>query len=164
VSSDSTWGPDMYYVNYAANDEGNFTGNATELDSTDLTNPANYPTLDFVNVWKMGDKYPVLKGFNFTSSIQKGNKHFPYKFALEQNYPNPFNPKTVISFSIPRAENIKLEVFNLVGQRVRVLVDDHLNAGTYALHFIAKDLPSGIYYYRLTAGEFQQVKKMVLVK
>ena len=81
-----------------------------------------------------------------------------------QNYPNPLNPSTLISYSIPRASNLKLIVLNILGQTVKVLENEFKSAGNYSVNFNAADLPSGIYFYRLEAGQFSQVKKMILVK
>jgi len=88
----------------------------------------------------------------------------PNIFSLEQNFPNPFNPNTVISYSLPSASNVKLVVYNTLGQNVKVLENGYKNAGGYSVHFDASDLPSGIYFYRLEAGQFTQVKKMMLLK
>jgi photosystem II stability/assembly factor-like uncharacterized protein len=88
----------------------------------------------------------------------------PNVFSLEQNFPNPFNPNTVISYSIPSSSNVKLKVYNELGQTVKILEHGYKNAGNYSVNFNAHDLPSGIYFYRLEAGEFMQVRKMMLVK
>jgi hypothetical protein len=94
----------------------------------------------------------------------------PEAFALANNYPNPFNPATTIKYALPEASNVKLEVFNVVGQVVRTLVADHQNAGRYVVQWDATNenghsLSSGIYFYRLQAGgEFLEVKKMLLLK
>jgi hypothetical protein len=85
-------------------------------------------------------------------------------FDLFQNYPNPFNPNTTISYSIPVASNIKLVLYNALGQTVKVLVNGYKQAGNYSVNFNASDLPSGIYFYRLEEGQFSQVKKMILIK
>jgi Secretion system C-terminal sorting domain len=85
-------------------------------------------------------------------------------FRLQQNYPNPFNPNTLISYSIPSASNIKLIVYNTLGQKVKDLENGFKNAGNYSVNFNASDLPSGIYFYKLEAGQFSQVKKMILLK
>jgi hypothetical protein len=85
-------------------------------------------------------------------------------FALSQNYPNPFNPSTVISYSIPSATNVKLIVFNTLGQTVKVLENGYKNAGNYSITFNVDILPSGIYFYKIEAGQFSQVKKMMLIK
>jgi ligand-binding sensor domain-containing protein len=88
----------------------------------------------------------------------------PEGFALEQNFPNPFNPSTTIQFSIPRAEYVTLKIYDLVGREVATLVSDHLNAGTYESTWNAKNTASGVYFYRLEAGQFSAMKKLLLVK
>jgi len=88
----------------------------------------------------------------------------PTQFELKQNYPNPFNPKTTITFSIPSSEFVKLSVFNTLGQRVATLVNQRLNAGQYSLLFDASNLNSGIYYYRIEAGNFSSTKRLVLIR
>lgn len=88
----------------------------------------------------------------------------PTSFALEQNYPNPFNPITEISFSLPEASEAKLEIFNIMGQRVTTLVDESLPAGHHSATWDATDNASGIYFYRLTAGDAGTTRKMVLLK
>jgi photosystem II stability/assembly factor-like uncharacterized protein len=92
------------------------------------------------------------------------NKYLPSQFSLSNNYPNPFNPSTVISYSIPSASNLKLTIYNTLGQTVRVLENGYKNAGNYSITFSASELPSGIYFYRLEAGQFSQIKKMILLK
>ncbi len=86
------------------------------------------------------------------------------EFALAQNYPNPFNPTTQINFSVAKAGNYELAVYNLLGQKVAVLVNGNLNAGSYEVTFDARDLASGIYIYRLQGEGVNFVKKMMLMK
>jgi len=88
----------------------------------------------------------------------------PKEYVLSQNYPNPFNPNTVISYSLPSASNIILIVYNTIGQTVKVLQNGFRNAGNYSVTFNASGLPSGIYFYKLEAGQFSKVKKMILIK
>ncbi len=88
----------------------------------------------------------------------------PSEFALGQNYPNPFNPSTNISFDLPRSGQIKLEVFNLLGQAVRTLAEGRLSAGTHQMTFNSDNLPSGIYFYRLTHEGGSVTRKMILLK
>lgn len=87
-----------------------------------------------------------------------------YDYALEQNYPNPFNPITTIKFSIPKQSKVKLNIFNLLGEEVKTLVNEDKLPGHYAVELEASNLPSGIYFYRLQAGNYVNVKKMILLK
>ncbi len=88
----------------------------------------------------------------------------PQGFLLEQNFPNPFNPETTIRFQIPRSQRVLLRVYNVLGQEVQTLVDRKLAPGRYQIKFDGKDLPSGVYYLRLHAGNFRQTRKMLLLK
>ena len=88
----------------------------------------------------------------------------PYKYELSQNYPNPFNPTTKIKYDLPKSVKVKIEVFNLLGQKIETLINKPMPAGSHKVEFTAKDLPSGVYLYRIEAGEFQQVKKMILLR
>ena len=97
------------------------------------------------------------------------NGALPSVFALSQNMPNPFNPTTEISFSVPQATEVKLEVLNILGQSVRTLVDEFKAAGSYSVTWDSRDnnyrgVASGIYLYRITAGEFTDTRKMILMK
>jgi Secretion system C-terminal sorting domain len=88
----------------------------------------------------------------------------PAEFSLKQNYPNPFNPTTSIRYSIPRAEHVTLKIYDVLGKEAASLVDENKEAGSYNITFNASGLASGIYYYRITAGEFTEVKKLMLLK
>jgi len=85
-------------------------------------------------------------------------------FSLHQNYPNPFNPSTNLSFVIGHSSFVSLKVFDVLGKEVATLVDEFRNAGAYEINFDASDLPSGIYFYRMTAGNFTETKKMILTR
>ena len=88
----------------------------------------------------------------------------PAKFTLEQNYPNPFNPATVIKYSIPQDQQVKLNVYNLLGQNVVTLVNGMQKAGQHEVNFNASNLASGVYFYKLEAGTRSSIKKMLLMK
>ena len=85
-------------------------------------------------------------------------------FELSQNYPNPFNPSTNIEFTIPVSSNVQLTVFNLLGQKVATLIDGRMNSGKHIARFDARSLASGVYFYRLQAGDFTLQRKMTLIK
>lgn len=94
----------------------------------------------------------------------------PGQFGLDQNYPNPFNPSTKISFSLPKESDVTLEVFNILGMKVRTLIaGSRMNASNYSVEWDGKDnagltVPSGVYLYRIHAGQFDATKKMVMMK
>ncbi len=88
----------------------------------------------------------------------------PDQFKLYQNYPNPFNPGTTFEFYIPQRNFVSLKVFDVIGNEIAVLVNEEKSAGKHTINFDASDLSSGVYFYRLTAGNFIQTKKMLLLK
>jgi len=93
----------------------------------------------------------------------------PTTFNLTQNYPNPFNPVTNFKFTLPKASHVKIEIFNILGQKVKTLVDQDMKAGSFVVDWDGKDqreveVSSGIYFYRMIAGDFSSVKRMVLLK
>jgi fibronectin type 3 domain-containing protein len=88
----------------------------------------------------------------------------PTEYALKQNYPNPFNPTTMIKFAIPEASQVKLAIYDVTGREVGLLVNEQMAAGTYSVDWNAVNLSTGIYFYRIEAGSFVNVKKMILIK
>jgi len=97
------------------------------------------------------------------------SSQIPEKFDLAQNYPNPFNPLTKISFDLPNATKVTLTIYSLLGQKVKTLVDRNLEAGRHEITWNGKneeenEAGSGIYFYYLKAGDFAQIKRMVLLK
>ena len=92
------------------------------------------------------------------------NDQTPFSYELEQNYPNPFNPVTNIKFTLAKASNVQLNVYNILGQKVTTLINKSMRAGHYNYQFDASKLASGVYIYRLEAGDVRMSKKMVLLK
>ena len=109
-----------------------------------------------------------------TSVEGRDDKSIPKEFILSQNYPNPFNPSTSIEFSVPVNSNVRLTIYNLLGQEVSTLVSEELNAGNYSVIWNGTDkngfqVSSGVYLYKMKAsgtngGEFQEIRKMILLK
>ncbi|MBU0559416.1 MAG: S8 family serine peptidase [Bacteroidetes bacterium] len=118
------------------------------------------PSLDELreSVYQSRIKYRELP-----TDIDK-NVEQPYSFGLEQNYPNPFNPRTVIKFQVPSSKFVMLKVYDLLGKEVQTLVNEQKPAGSYDIEFNADNLSTGVYFYTLTAGNFTETKKMVLLR
>jgi mannan endo-1,4-beta-mannosidase len=119
-----------------------------------LYNAPNVITLDQMPGW--------TNGVNVIS--QNRDSKLPAASALLQNYPNPFNPKTGIRFQVPGVSDVKLAVYDVLGREVTVLVNERKAPGNYEVEFDGRRLASGVYIYRLTAGTFTQVRKMVLLR
>ncbi len=108
---------------------------------------------------------------NPLTSVEESDENLPLNYSLKQNYPNPFNPNTTINFDVKSAGHVTLEIFNSLGQRVRILTDKELSSGSYKVNFDGSNLSSGIYLYRIIISEnessnikFEKTKKMVLLK
>lgn len=97
-------------------------------------------------------------------SVVDEDNSLPKVYSLKQNYPNPFNPSTIISFDLPKASFVTLKVYDILGREISILLNEYKGAGKHNAVFNASDLPSGIYIYRLEAGEFVKSSKMMLVK
>jgi hypothetical protein len=96
--------------------------------------------------------------------LAKNDENIPSEFALKQNYPNPFNPSTVINYELPTTNFVELSIYNLLGQKVATLVSQEQRTGYHKVKWDASGFASGVYYYQLKAGEFQDVKKMILIR
>ncbi len=103
-------------------------------------------------------------GFGVTGVDEQIVESVPSKYRLDQNYPNPFNPSTVINFSLPKTGNVKLVVYNSLGEKVKTLVNQEMKAGQHTVNFNGSGLTSGIYYYRLSTNNSISTKKMILMK
>jgi len=110
-----------------------------------------------------------LKQMDFNGTFSFSNEiavdvDAPAEYSLEQNYPNPFNPSTNINFSLAEPGVVKLTVYNLLGQKVKLILDEFREAGAHSITFDASELPSGAYFYTIEASNFKQTKKMLLAK
>ena len=98
------------------------------------------------------------------TGIDDNDNGLPLTYNLFQNYPNPFNPNTEIKLRLPKQSEVSLEIYNILGQRVAVLIEGFLSAGVHNFTWNASKAASGVYYYKLSAGEFTDIKKMLLLK
>jgi len=98
------------------------------------------------------------------TSVEYGSELTPDQFELKQNYPNPFNPSTQIVFNLTKQGMVKLAVYDVLGREVATLLNRNMEAGSHAVSFIAEELPSGVYFYKLSSGDASQIRKMVLMK
>jgi beta-glucanase (GH16 family) len=148
-STDEFHAPFFILLNFAVG--GSWPGNP---NSTTPFPDTMY--VDYVRVYQLSN-----------TLVSDRSEHIPDRFALLQNYPNPFNPATNIEYQVPNTgmQNIvSLRVYDLLGREVATLVDEQKPAGTYSQQWNAVNLPSGVYFYRISAGEFHQTKMMILQK
>lgn len=111
------------------------------------------------------NKLAVLYNLAGPTSVEDDqNNILPQKYVLEQNYPNPFNPTTTLEFSLPKSGLVQLSVFNILGEEVKLLLNEERTAGNHSIQFNANNLTSGIYFYRIQSGSFIETKKMILLK
>lgn len=157
----------IFIANY--NDiEESFDGGQTWKDVSD-----GYGASDIYSL-AINDQYMFAASFaggvwkrplsEIITSVKNTTENTPENFSLGQNYPNPFNPSTRISYSIPAAGNVQLTVFNSLGQKVAELVDKFQQAGKHNIEFNPTNLSSGIYFYRLKAGNYAKTRKMIFLK
>lgn len=134
-----------------------FSGAQVKLTAAQLSSVS--VTLEYYSarVFSLGDSVAVsLKDYDIHETVKE--------YGLQQNYPNPFNPTTTIKFAIPEKSNVRLEVYNILGQKVETLVDRELSQGYHEVDFNASRLASGVYFYTIQAGDYVNVKKMMLIK
>jgi predicted lipoprotein with Yx(FWY)xxD motif len=165
---------DIYAQRIASNAALNWaaTGYAICTIANDQLNPSivsngNQGAIVVWQDYRSGNNFDIYEvGFNTTGIIAISNNGTlnPREFGLSQNYPNPFNPVTVINYQLPSAGNVKIGIYDALGQNVSVLVNQYQNAGDYNVTWNAGAYPSGVYFYRMESGSFVSNMKMVLVK
>ena len=156
---------------------------SNEVISIDAENPGNgasffHPVFQFrfrnlgtsssverFDLWLVDD---VFLGSEFVS-VEDTNPDLPSNYALDENYPNPFNPTTKIAYQLPRQGNVRIEIYNMLGQKVRMLLSEHKEPGVYHAIWDGRNdsgaqVSSGIYLYRMVAGDYVKVRKMILMK
>jgi hypothetical protein len=122
--------------------------------------------IDSYNGTAVGDAGTILRtttgGYTFVEEERIDN--IPSDFYLSYNFPNPFNPSTKIRFSVPHTSIVVIEVFDILGNEIETLVNEEKQTGTYEITWYAEQVPSGVYFYRLQAGEFIETKKMLFLR
>jgi len=136
-------------------------GDATQIDSLVIHWPSGI--IQNVKGLNLNQNNEIVEDTN-TVSVDEDSVQSPMGFHLYQNYPNPFNPSTTISWQSPISSRQVLKVFDVLGNQIITLVDEEKEAGTYEINFDSAGLPSGIYFYSLSAGYYQQTKKMILLR
>ncbi len=138
----------------------------------------HYATLFFITEPKFDTlKLEISNGYNYwerswyikedtasATGVKQIPNAIPTEYKLEQNFPNPFNPETRINFALPKESNVNIKIFNTLGKEVAEILNERKSAGIYSAAFNAKNLPSGIYFYRLNAGSYSSTKKMIVLK
>lgn len=137
---------------------------ATKKDQLDLTTVTFRQGSSSLAAALIIDGIRVTKSWLSVTDVRDESAGIPSKFELNQNYPNPFNPSTVINYQLPEAGNVTLKVYDVLGNEVATLVNEFKQAGVYNAKFANSNLSSGIYLYRLQAGNFVSVKRMMLIK
>ncbi|MFH1196686.1 MAG: amidohydrolase family protein [bacterium] len=129
------------------------------MEAADLMNLESEMTV-------VGGEIVYDKGVNPIVSVESNeiDENFLHSFHLFQNYPNPFNPTTVFSYQLPVISQVSLKIYDVLGREIKTLVNESQSAGMQSIKFDASELPSGIYFYKLTSGDYSAIKKMMLLK
>ncbi len=156
-AQDADWDPStntLYWTHY--------NGTAGELRSVNVDTVYT----ELIAVWQpyYFISFGIYAGDCLTNGLEQGATGVPSGYRLSQNHPNPFNPATTISFTIPETEHASLKIYDVQGREVAVLVNRVIPAGSYRYEWKATAFPSGTYFYKITAGKFSAVKKMILLK
>ncbi|PIP69109.1 hypothetical protein CO033_00450 [Candidatus Nomurabacteria bacterium CG_4_9_14_0_2_um_filter_32_10] len=126
-------------------------------------NPILVTTVPITLTGTVNEGRPISVSISSPTDVEE-NETIPTEFALSQNYPNPFNPSTTINYKIPTNYFVNLKIYDILGNEIAILVNEEKTAGSYSVNFNATNLPSGTYIYKITAGNFIETKKMVLMK
>lgn len=168
---DSTMQANIYHIQISTDSSFSTTVMDTTSNRSQFAVPSGKLNNSTKYFWRVFIETPNVSRWSVTwsfttgiTSVQQTGSEIPDMFKLYNNYPNPFNPVTKIKFDVSAQAFTKIAVYDITGKEVAVLVSSNLSAGSYETDFNAADLSSGVYFYRITAGEFADIKKMMLVK
>jgi hypothetical protein len=180
VSTTYTWRSVLWATEYQfqldTSDVGDFVSPVmdTTISDTFYTVSGLDPNeVKGMNWWRVRGKSicdgPWSDPFIYTDVKEENYNEMPSQFSLNQNYPNPFNPQTKLEFTLSKGCHVRLDIYNILGKRIRTLINEHQTAGYKRVSWDGKDdngyeVPTGVYFYRIKAGEFTQAKKMILLK
>ena len=167
---DGQWDSDFALVKYDQN--GNTVwvatyprpGGSDDPNAITLDQEGNVYLAGWMGLSSLDADYLTVKFSQETVSVPENGETLPNRFILYQNYPNPFNPITRISYTIPELSFVELKLYDVLGNEVATLVNEEKQSGYYEVEFNSKNLVSGIYFYKLQAGNFVESKKMILLK
>ena len=170
-------------VYMARSTDGGETFQNVRVNTTTIQLTSNSYLADYINICAVNGHvrpiwtstlnnnsiYTAIVDTFYSNSINNINTEIPSSFSLSQNYPNPFNPNTKIKFDIPskgknQKAKVKLLIYDILGKEIETLLNEQLNPGIYEVTFDGSNIPSGIYFYRLSAGNFSETKKLILFK
>jgi plastocyanin len=155
---------------------GNHTTTSTTIPASASTwdNLINSTSTSFIYVVQLQGTYRykctphesmgMVGVIKVQTSLIIQNASITSEYTLKQNYPNPFNPTTNIGFSIPKSEFVKITIYNEIGKEIKSIVNEKLNEGSYTVNYDASNLSSGVYFYKIEAGNFIEIKKMLMIK
>jgi len=123
-----------------------------------------YATNAIGTLWSLFGATIDGKSYGNILSVQLKENKEPSNFSIYQNYPNPFNPSTIITYSLPQKSRVTLKIYDLLGKEICTLVNGEKTSGTYKVVWNAQNVPSGVYFYKITAGAFSKTNKMLLLK
>ncbi len=137
---------------------GKYTFSGNESDIVDVSNAGS------TNLYVVADAVRFITFDDISVSVDEEISSLPKDFSLEQNFPNPFNPSTSIEYSVPSNEYVSLKVYDVLGNEITTLVNENQNPGNYTVNFDARNISTGVYFYKLQVGSFVQINKMLFLK
>ncbi len=141
---------------------GNKTSNANYMLNSTVGEPFIGKSASAANQHQIGFWYVYQQ--QTITAVEDDQTTIPTVFKLEQNYPNPFNPSTIIKFGVPEKSNVVINIYDILGSEIVTLVNEEMNAGWYQKSFNANGYSSGIYLFRMEAGNYVNTKKMILLR